>query len=279
MAVNPGYAGNGNEITITTIQRNQWVGFDGAPQTTLFTISAPVQLFGQKHGLGLEINNDVISFTSNFSLKGSYAYRHMLSSGELGGGLSLGLYNYQLQSAQFEPGETGDPVIPTGDQRDMVFDAALGAYYSSSKWFVGFSVQHLTAPQLKFEKSGGPKLRPHYYLAAGYSINLANPSYEIQPSVFIQSDGVSNQYNANATFIYNKKMWLGVSYRVGDAITGIVGLELFNGIKLSYAYDMTTSRLSNYSNGSRGSHEILLLYGFSIYREKIQEQFKSVRFL
>ena len=75
---------------------------------------------------------------------------------------------------------------------------------------------------------------------------------------------------------YNKRFWGGVSYRAGDAIVGIVGLELFNGVRIGYSYDFTTSRISKYSSGS---HEITVGYCFDLSLDKSPQKYKSIRFL
>ena len=37
LAVNPGYAGSRDALTVTALHRSQWVGFDGAPTTQTLT--------------------------------------------------------------------------------------------------------------------------------------------------------------------------------------------------------------------------------------------------
>ena len=75
---------------------------------------------------------------------------------------------------------------------------------------------------------------------------------------------------------YNKKVWGGVSYRAGDALIGIVGFELYNGIRLGYAYDFTMSDMNTNSNGS---HEFMINYCFDLGLGKSPMKYKSIRFL
>ena len=53
LTYNPGVAGVSGMICATAINRQQWVGFKGAPSTTVFNISAPVKPFKIKSGVGL----------------------------------------------------------------------------------------------------------------------------------------------------------------------------------------------------------------------------------
>jgi len=53
------------------------------------------------------------------------------------------------------------------------------------------------------------------------------------------------------------------------------GTTFMDNIRLGYAYDYTTSRLKDYSNGS---HEIMLGYCFNV-KKRVPVSIKNVRFL
>jgi hypothetical protein len=59
-------------------------------------------------------------------------------------------------------------------------------------------------------------------------------------------------------------------------LIGIIGLELFNGIRLGYSYDFT---LSDMANSSKGSHEFMVNYCFDLGLGKSPMKYKSIRFL
>jgi type IX secretion system PorP/SprF family membrane protein len=105
---------------------------------------------------------------------------------------------------------------------------------------------------------------------------LSNPLLEFQPSVFIQSDAISTKIDVNATLMYNKKFWGGVSYRVGSAVVGMVGISILNGVRVGYAYDFDTSALTKFSSGS---HEVMIGYSFTVGVEKTPQKYKSIRYL
>jgi len=52
---NPAFAGMTEGICASAISRQQWVGFEGAPVTTLAGIHSGIKLFGYKGGIGLSI--------------------------------------------------------------------------------------------------------------------------------------------------------------------------------------------------------------------------------
>jgi type IX secretion system PorP/SprF family membrane protein len=120
------------------------------------------------------------------------------------------------------------------------------------------------------------KLVRHYYLTAGYTLQMSNPAIELLPSMMLQSDLSSTKIDLNATVMYNKKFWAGVSYRVGAAVVGMIGIDILNGVKIGYSYDFDTSALDNFS---KGSHEVMVGYNFTLGVEKTPQKYKSIRFL
>ena len=59
---------------------------------------------------------------------------------------------------------------------------------------------------------------------------------------------------------YNSMFMIGASYRVGDAIAGLVAVQATPQWLIGYSYDYTTSDLADFNNGS---HELFLTYSFA----------------
>jgi type IX secretion system PorP/SprF family membrane protein len=281
LTYNPGVAGTSGMICATALNRQQWVGFKGAPSTTVFNISAPVSLFSIKSGVGLLVESDNIGFDKDINLSASYSYLMDLGMGKLGIGLSLGMLNktlsptWQIPAGDAHTPASGDPLIPENKESFVAFDAGLGLFYKADRYYTSLSVTHINQPKIKFSK-GEPYISRHYYLTGGYTLQLPNPSLELIPSLFAFSDGKVVQFTVTSLVRYNKKAWGGVSYRAGDALIGIVGVELFNGIRLGYAYDFT---ISDIRKNSGGSHEFMVNYCFDLSLGKSQMKYKSIRFL
>ena len=89
-------------------------------------------------------------------------------------------------------------------------------------------------------------------------------------------DGKANQIYLNTNVRYNKRFWGGVSYRGGDAIVGILGVELFNGVQVGYSYDFSITKIGKYSSGS---HELTIGYCFDLSLDRTPQKYKSIRFL
>jgi type IX secretion system PorP/SprF family membrane protein len=281
MVYNPGYAGSKDAICLGLLHREQWVGLKGAPKTSAFTVNLPINPFKITSGIGLSVVNDVVGFEKNVAMNFTYAYRMDIKNGEgkLGIGVSGGFYNKNLDASKWLTPEgtdgSEDNAIPGQKESAMAFNLGLGIYYRTDKLYLGISSTNLTQSKFKFAK-GEPNLTRQYYLTAGYSLALPNPSLDLQPSVFIVTDGRSSSFDINSILTYNKRIWGGVTYRLNSAIVGMLGIELKNGIRIGYSYDYATSAISQYS---KGSHEILINYCFNVVKEKMRRKYKSVRFL
>lgn len=276
---NPGSAGNRDKICLNALQRQQWVGFKGAPSTSFFSADGSFSLFGANHGAGISILNDKYGFNTDLGIALQYAYRLEIGSGKLGIGIGTGIINKALSPEWIIPdgiGDvTGDPHIPQSKESRVVFDMSLGVFYRAENLFMGISATHLNQARIKYADAT-PYLVRHYYATAGYNLQLSNPAFEVLPYFILKSDGKSNLMYLNTTVRYNKRFWGGVSYRAGDAIVGLVGAELFNGVRITYAYDFVTSKIGNYSDGS---HELTIGYCFDFGIYKSPQKYKSIRFL
>ncbi len=277
--INPAASGSKDRICLNAAHREQWVGFDGAPSQSFFGADGAFSFFGADHGIGLNILNDIYGFNSDLGIGLNYAYRFDIANGKLAVGVNVGFVNKALDPDWIIPdglgSVQGDRYIPQNKESRVAFDMGLGIFYRSDNLFLGISTTHLNQSRIRYENAT-PYLVRHYYLTAGYNYQLANPLFEIMPTIMIQSDGKANQIYLNTNVRYNKRFWGGVSYRAGDAIVGILGVELFNGVKVGYSYDFAVSRIMKHSSGS---HELTIGYCFDLSLDRTPQKYKSIRFL
>jgi type IX secretion system PorP/SprF family membrane protein len=282
LAVNPGFAGSQGMLSAGMINRQQWMGFEGNPKTTIFSVHTPVKPFGIPSGVGLTFMDDRLGFEKNMSFNLSYAYRLELGKGKLGIGLNIGLLSRALNGKWVIPDSDNhipasqDPSIPDEQVTSTTFDMGLGLFYSADKLYAGFSTTHLLEPTVDFGSGALMHMQRHYYATAGYLLKLSNPVFELQPSIFAKSDGASFQMDVNMLLLYNKRFWGGVSYRLGDAVAVMAGTELPNGLRVGISYDFTTSAIGAYSNGTV---EFMLGYNLEVGTDKFSQRYRSVRFL
>lgn len=282
LSFNPGFAGIDNKICATGFFRNQWAGFDGRPNTMLLNVHGPVRAV--RGGVGVSFYNDNIGFFNNTSLRGSYSY-HLsgIGNGLLGIGISVGFMNVSLKPNWIAITPVNqDDAIPDGSESQMTYDLGFGLYYRTDKWYLGLSSTHLTESDLK---NLNVKNARHYQVMAGYDFDI-NPQFTIRPSMRLESDATSTQmdFNVNGLYMINNEsgVWAGLSYRIKDAIIPMAGYQQAiksknpGMLRIGYSYDVTTSSIKSYSNGS---HEIMVNYCFNIVPVVKIQKSKTVRFL
>jgi type IX secretion system PorP/SprF family membrane protein len=280
LAVNPGYAGSSNVINVSLLNRYQWVGFPGAPVTTVFNVDAGLRLIGINDGLGITIMSDAIGYEKNVSVGLLYSWRTQIGEGKLGSGISLGIMNKNLKPDWTSVDgndlvNLSDPAIPQQEVNGILADIGVGFYYQHRDYYLALSAKHINQPSFSYELSGQYSMRRHYYFMGGYNFRMNNEMLELLPTFFYKTDATSYQVDLNMIVQYDKRLWGGLGYRLDDAVILLLGAELWNGIKFGYAYDISTSALSRYNSGS---HEFYLAYSVLLGKKKTHK-YKSVRFL
>lgn len=260
LAINPAVAGSAETFSATALYRKQWMGIKGAPETQTLSIDAPV--YGKKIGLGLSVINDKVGVTQNLVMNTLYAYRIQFKEGILSMGLQAGINNYKADytSVQTNPQNGIDDAFASNVNR-MIFNFGSGLYYYSKRLYAGFSVPHILNQSLDgtVDQAGGVPSRQyrHYFLTAGYVFD-AGKNFKIKPSALLKlASGAPVQIDINSNFWYKEMYCLGVSYRTNDSFTVLLQLQVARQLRVGYAYDYITSKLSQFTTGN---HEIMLRY-------------------
>lgn len=299
--MNPALSGLENYTDIKASYRNQWSGFEGAPVTGYLTVQFPIgnkafqnspnamQIEGENpmgkrywedytaspahHGLGIQIVNDKIGQFNDFIIKGTYAYHIPIgvkTNISAGVGFGMGSLSLNSQNLNFGNANPVDPSVFTSGQLNKFranVDAGLWVY--SSDYFAGLSVLELVPQKIDFSgnivKTTEGKWTPHTFFTGGYRFMLTD-DFNVVPSFMIKFvNPVPPQLETNVKVQYQNSFWFGAGSRYKYGFIAFAGLNLFNGIQLSYSYDYSTTRLNTVSNGT---HEILI--GF-ISRKKMEQ--------
>jgi type IX secretion system PorP/SprF family membrane protein len=270
LANNPGFAGSRGNIATSVLHRSQWMGFEGAPTTQNFSIDAELPfLYG---GVGLNIVKDNIAEFSNLGLQASYAYRTELGVGQIGMGMSVGMYQSGLNGGALNPAKIGDPAIPTGEVQGSGLDLGAGVYYNTRDVYIGLSSAHMGEPAIEWSDGQDFKLTRHYFLISGYYHEI-NTVLSLNPSIYLKSDGTTSQLDINTNLIYNNKMWGGVTYRLDEGVILLAGMNVNEDLKFGVSYDVTMT------NPMGNSLEVMLGYDFKVKMNKTQQKYKNPRFL
>jgi len=281
MFSNPAFAGLSEGICLNGIIRQQWSGFKDsegnsvAPQTYFISVDSPIKAI--HGGIGGSISQDQIAQWSDISLQLAYSFHLDLSVGKLGIGAGVNLINRSIDFSSFKPFQEGDPVLLTAEQSSMVVDANFGLFFRSpERYYFGVSATNIlqTAAKKLTADEVGIKNDRTFYLIGGYNFILpGSPNWEIEPSVMIQSDITSTQYNLSAVVKYKSRFWGGLNYRFQESVGVMVGMSIKD-FRIGYAYDIPTL-----SVGIPGSHEIHLGYCFKLDADRSGTKYKNTRYL
>lgn len=261
LLLNPAYAGSHEYFSASLLHRSQWVQFDKAPTSQVFSIEGPVA--GDKIGVGFLATNDQLGVIQQLDVSANGSYKFKLGAGTMAFGLRLGVASYTANLSEVTVWDENDPVYQFNDiSGQFVTKFGFGAYYHTDKWFAGLSVP-LTAAlddNIISDNPGADRyFTSHVYLNGGLVIE---PSFTlaIKPSVLIKYvSGAPIEADLNCNFWLFRKLWLGVGYRTGDALVGMVEFNFTKQLRAGYAYDFTLTDIKDYS---AGSHEVMLAFDF-----------------
>ncbi len=292
---NPGFAGSAGFINLYANARKDWVGFgEGAPLMVQFSFDMPFgyralnrMVPGRKvmvsHAAGLHFVRDQIGLMATNGLELSYALRlHLRAIGHLSFGVGVRGLNDKFDATWRTPdGAEGDPSIPEGNSSSISMDLSAGVYFNTKEAYFGVSAGNLLGPDLRNKLSDAMGQTPRmdyarqYYLVGGYDWAV-HQDWSVEPSAMIRSDFTEYAYSFATRVTYGNLVWLGVNYYISTSIGAYAGVHLFNGLRFGYSYDYPLTELRHFTSGS---HEVFVSYTFSLKRDKVPEQYKSIRFL
>ena len=206
---NPAYAGTTGDLNMLGLFRQQWIGMPHAGTSFFVIADMPLKLGSTNHGIGLVVNSESIGLFQNTKVAFQYAYKQKLFGGTLSVGLQGGIFNKSFDGTKVYIPESDyhqqeDPSIPRTSVQAMALDVNAGIYYTHKHFYLGFAATHITAPEMQFEENAYTFLSTGLNLTGGYNIQLRNPLYELQPSVFLKTDMQSFQADITARMVYNK---------------------------------------------------------------------------
>jgi len=269
--LNPAFVGSKADLSVSLLSRKQWVGLDGAPETTTFSVGGRTM---DAFGLGATIIKDKIGLATSTNVNIDASYTIPTSRyGRLAFGLKGGLtfFNNNLSN-----GITPDNEIYASTEGNYP-NVGFGALYYNDQFFVGLSVPNLlNTHQFKvlenIDQNDGIS-NNNYFLAAGYMYDFSE-YLKFKPSTIIKyTPSLPVSVDMNANFIYNEKIELGLSYRYNNnisissypyqnTISGVFALLINKKYRVGYSYDHTFAPYGS----NLSSHEIIIRFDFKFNR-------------
>ena len=263
--LNPAYAGSRGVTSIGLLGRTQWVGVDGAPQTATLSINGPV---GKNVGLGFSVIHDEIGPVKEDNLYADFSYT-LNFSGEDKFAFGIKAGATFLNVREFTTVDQDPLNVPVSL---VAPNFGVGVMYYNDRFYAGLSVPNFIESRYLDTKNGissSASEKTHYFLTSGYVFDL-DENLKLKPSTMLKAaPGAPLSVDLSLNLLIQEKVELGLSHRLDDSISGMVGFQVSQDLRIGYAYDHTTS---NFGVFNSGSHEIMIL--FDLNKKKI----KSPRF-
>ena len=257
LVLNPAYAGRHEYSSFTAMYRDQWVNVPGAPKLTTFTGQTGFK--DRRIGVGFMVSEDKIGVHNDLSAYGSYSYFiEFPNGGKFLMGLQGGIDILRSDWSKLTILDQNDPVF-NGSEINYFPNFGTGVFYLNESFYMGFSVPYILTNRKTQTDDFFRDVRHsrNYYLTGGKVFD-AGMKFKIKPSFLLRMENdMPLAIDLNVNVYYDEVIDIGISYRQGDAIIGILGLQLNKFLKFSYAYDYIVSELNSYT---KGSHELMLQY-------------------
>ena len=272
--VNPAYAGSRGTLSIGLLGRIQWAGIDGAPETATMAIHAPL---AKNLGGGFSAIVDRHGPVKESNLFADLSYTITTSEqGRLAFGLKGGITFFDVGLLSLTLPQTAPGVDPLFDDNvnESMENFGAGIYYYTDKFYFGLSAPNLLETK-HLEKDSGritkASEKMHYFGTLGYVFDLSE-TLKFKPSVMVKAvSGSPVSIDGSANFLFNDRLELGVSYRFGDSVSGLINFGITRDLRLGFAYDYTTTNLGNYNSGT---YEAFLQWDIDFSKKNL----KSPRF-
>ncbi len=274
LMINPGYAGYKEAPNLTFVHRSQWIGFKGAPMSTVIGFDMPLKK--NELAVGGNLFFDKLGPTSRIGLYGDFAYRTRLSNRATlswGATVSLDVYQANLTDLTLSSDyyNQQDDAFANNVKGLLLPNAGFGAYYFKKDHYIGLSCPKMIRPKL--EKRNSPlydvmvgRQEPTIFLMGGKQFKV-NKDLQLQPSVLVRAvwnSPLSVGLYGNA--ILFKDFNVGIFYHFRENL-GLMGQWQINKqTKVGYSFDFATNQLIK---TNWGSHELTLNYVLSTKKKRI----------
>jgi type IX secretion system PorP/SprF family membrane protein len=262
--INPAAITASEHLNAALFYRNQWMGFEGAPEVGGLNVNMP--LGAEKNNyIGLTVIRDQIGINTSHQISGTYAYRIRTGNyARLSFGMSATLNLLQSDLNALLIQDAADPLFQANSPTFAMPNFKFGVYFQRKRFYAGLSLPNILENSVIYADGIAPVTEfdfnsMHYYLHAGYKWRMGE-KHALNTSFLVKEvGGAPVQGDVNIQAMFNDRFGIGTSWRSSGEVLGILTVNVVPEFLISYAYEFNYGRIGTYSSGS---HEILMVYRF-----------------
>lgn len=265
MVINPAYAGSRNSMSAVLLHRTRWMGMEGAPATSTFSLSSDLNKSNVAWGVNMAA--DRLGATTNVTAALAAAYHLRLKTGKLSFGLRAGIYNSSINWSKLDFRDQTDDLNVGSRQSNTVPTLDFGLYYYTRKFYVGLGLNHMNGAQFNYPDIVGENfyLRPYNTFGMGYAWEI-NDKFTLKPSFLLkQTNGFASNLDLNLSALFYKRIWFGVSFRNQTSMNFLLEVNITDYMRAGYSYDAFINKLNT---ASGGAHELFVGFDFTTKKTK-----------
>jgi type IX secretion system PorP/SprF family membrane protein len=257
---NPAFTGTAKSNQLFLVHRDQW-NLNNGPVVNGLT--ADKDFKDGKVGLGITIFNQKAGLSDLNKIKINYAYHQDINEvSRIHFGVSGGIAQSKFNLSKAVVSDVNDPMLTSQADSKISPDFDGGVAYSLKDFTAGVSVSQLQGSAFSKDLTA-ISLRRQYSASLSYDLKFGEENLiKVVPLLLVKNiDGAPLQLDFNTSICYKDLLWIGGSYRKGNAIGANAAVKLKQ-FRVGYCFEH--NKISSYSGAT---NEISLAYVFNTYKQ------------
>lgn len=234
--------------TFDLFHTSRWIGFTGAPGTTL--LSAKINTENNKVSYGGVFSDDVIGAQSQTEISGFYSYSFKASNKlfvDLG--VSGGIRTLKFDNTMLNVYDKGDPVY-SGNLNTIFPNMGLGVSMRFENWVASISSPSIFTSVFTYRNDYDIvyKRRMHTYINVGrknISLNKVDGLSMAASLLYVNAAGSPAALLLKSDWTYREKIGFAANINFRSSLGFSLSYLIKKNYKLLYGFDFATTELTN----------------------------------
>lgn len=253
--ISPTNGGCTENSEITVMNRQQWLGLEGAPATLGLTMNLKM---GEKKSFGFNVISDQFGPASTTAVSADFAYHAKLNSNwRMSGGIRAGVSNMSINYSRIRIVTPTDVLFAVDRSTGFQPNLGWGLRFDKGDQFF-FSISQPRILKYDFGSQNTDfKDVPYFYSMLGTRIKIADQVIFYPSMMFRIAKDVPLSSDINLNFRLVNNLDAGISYRIQDSYGFRLGFQTNKKIYLGYIYELPISQISKVSSQT---HELAIRF-------------------